>query len=251
MDSDDTIEPDTIRLLLETAEGYQAEVAYASYDIVDLSDPQFKEVYQKDSQFLSGAGKLAEYALCNVGIFHVSVCNCLINLAFLRQSAVRFIDTNYWEDMAFTYDLLPKVSRAVLLPDITYHYLRHPGSLSHYQIRENLQKEEVLMNVSTINYLKKQCESYRGNSFLPYMCYNLELNSFYIVCHIMKHARSISPTFKYREMRDIIRHPLMLVDVLRFHSMLLQNLLFWLLGKLPVPLFAISVRALGKLKRAI
>ena len=251
MDSDDTIEPNTIQLLYDAIVKNQAEVAYGSYEIVDLSAPHCKEVYQKDDVCLSGDGQLAEYALSHVGRFHVSACNCLMDLEFLRQSGVRFINTNYWEDMAFTYELVPKVTRAVLLSCVTYRYLRHSGSLSHYQAREQLHKEEVLANASTLNYLKEKCKAYRGQSFLPYMCYNLELNSFYIVCHILKNAHLIAPGFSHHEMRDIFCHPQSLSDILRFRSMLLQNLLFWLIGRLPIPLFSVSVKVLGKLKRAI
>lgn len=251
MDSDDTIEANTIQLLYDAIVKNQAEVAYGSYEIVDRSVPHCKEVYQKDDVCLSGDGQLAEYALSHVGRFHVSACNCLMDLEFLRQSGVRFINTNYWEDMAFTYELVPKVTRAILLSSVTYHYLRHSGSLSHYQAREQLHKEEVLANASTLNYLKEKCKAYRGQSFLPYMCYNLELNSFYIVCHILKNAHLIVPGFSHHEMRDILCHPLNLPDILCFRSLLLQNLLFWLLSRLPVPLFVVSVKVLGKLKRAI
>ena len=251
MDSDDTIEPDTISLLFESAEKQQAEIVYASYEIVDLPDQQCNEIYQKDSLILHGDGRLAVYAFSHVDVFHVSICNCLINLAFLRQSGVRFINVKYWEDMAFTYELLPKVSRAALLSDITYHYLRHPDSLSHYQAREQFGKEEFLANVSTLDYMKSKCREHIGKSFLPYMCYNIELNSFYVICRIMKHACNIIPPFTHHEMRDILCHPLSLSDILRFRSMLLQNLLFWLIGRLPIPLFSVSVKVLGKLKRAI
>ena len=251
MDSDDTIEPNTIQLLYDAIVKNQAEVAYGSYEIVDLSAPHRREVYQKDDVCLSGDGQLAEYVLSHVGRFHVSACNCLMDLEFLRQSGVRFINTNYWEDMAFTYELVPKVTRAVLLSCVTYHYLRHSGSLSHYQAREQLQKEEVLANASTLNYLKEKCKAYRGHSFLPYMCYNLELNSFYIICHVLKNAHLIAPGFSHHEMRDILCYPLSLPDILCFRSVRLQNLLFWLLSRLPVPLFVVSVKVLGKLKKAI
>ena len=251
MDSDDTIEANTIQLLYDAIVKNQAEVAYGSYEIVDLSAPHRREVYQKDDVCLSGDWQLAEYALSHVCRFHVSACNCLMDLEFLRQSGVRFINTNYWEDMAFTYELVPKVTRAVLLSCVTYHYLRHSGSLSHYQAREQLHKEEVLANASTLNYLKEKCKAYRGHSFLPYMCYNLELNSFYIICHVLKNAHLIVPGFSHHEMRDIFCHPQSLSDILRFRSMLLQNLLFWLIGRLPIPLFSVSVKVLGKLKKAI
>ena len=251
LDSDDTIEPSTIEMLYGAVKQHQAEVAYGSYEIINRAKLQDVEVYQKDDACLFGDGLLAEYALSHVGIFHVSACNCLMDLSFLRQSGVRFTDARFWEDMAFTYELVPKVKRAVLFSHVTYHYLRHPGSLSHYQAREQLDKEEILANASTLDYLKSKCREHLGKSYLPYMCYNLELNSFYLVCHIQRLSHHISPPFTLREMRAIIGHPLRLADVLGFHSMLLHNILFWLMGILPLPVFAISITVLGKAKRAI
>ena len=58
--------------------------------------------------------------------------------------------------MVYTTELVTIVESAVLLPDITYHYLRRPGSLSHYQNRVLLEKEEVLKNASTLIFLKER-----------------------------------------------------------------------------------------------
>jgi len=251
LDSDDIIEPDTIRLLLENIEKYQAEVVYASYEVVDNVNGSPTRIYKKPSCLLHGHGQLALYALKNASIFHVSVCNCLFRLDFLKREGLRFIDAAFWEDMAFTYELLPKVSRAVLLPDITYHYILRPGSLSHYQDREQLEKSEIMNNVSTVHYLKSQCCLSVGESFLPYLCYNLQMSSFYIVCHILKHASRISPSFSSHELRDILQHPLGLTDILRFRSKRFQNLVLWMFGRLPVPLFLPTIWVMGKLKRAL
>ena len=251
LDSDDVIESDTIRLLLDNIEKYQTEVVYASYEMVDNVNGSPTRIYKKQPCQLFGHGQLALYAFKHADIFHVSVCNCLFRLDFLKKEGLRFIDAAFWEDMVFTYELLPKVSRAVLLPDITYHYILRPGSLSHYQDREQLDKSEIMNNVSTVRYLKDQCRKYKGEVFLPYLCYNLEMSSFYIVCHILKHARRISPSFSRSELRDILQHPLRLADVLRFPSKRFHNLVLWLLGRLPVPLFVPAFWVMGKLKRAL
>lgn len=92
---------------------------------------------------MRGEDELAMYAFKNNHIFHVSACNHLINLVFLRQSNVRFIDASYWEDMVYTTELVTKVESAVLLPDITYHYLRRQNSLSHYQERDVYEKRKL------------------------------------------------------------------------------------------------------------
>lgn len=251
LDSDDLIEPDTIQLLVKAINDHQAEVAYASYEVVDrVNDSPNREFRKPSCQFFR-QGQLALYAFKHASIFHVSVCNCLYRLDFLRREKLRFLDTAFWEDMAFTYELVQRVSRAVLLSDITYHYILRPGSLSHYQDREQLDKSEIMNNVSTIDYLKGQCRLSAGKSYLPYLCYNLEMSSFYIVCHIVKHASRISPAFTWKEMHRILRHPLGLAELLFFRSKLLHNLVLWTLGRLPVPLFIPSLWIMGKLKRTI
>ena len=251
MDSDDTIEPDTIQKLYDAISHHHAEVAYASYEITDLVNHNPSEIYQKDDLKFTNEGELAEYAFKYNHIFHVSVCNCLMSLSFLRQTGLRFIDARFWEDMVFTCELVIKVSKAVLLPDITYHYLRRPDSLSHYQDREQLQKDEIMKNAATIDYLKQKCPSMKGKSYLPYLCYNLEMNSFYIDCHILKQYHRITPKITCAEMRMIMRHPMRLFDILKFRHRLLANLLLWLLGAMPVFASIPSVWLLGKLKRAI
>lgn len=251
LDSDDFIEPNTIQLLVDEISQHQAQVVYASYEVVDKVNGSPNRIYRKPKLQLFGQGELALFAFQHASIFHVSVCNCLFQVSFLRTEGVRFIDTAYWEDMAFTYEFVVKVSRAVLLPNVTYHYILRPGSLSHYQDREQLEKKEIMNNILTINYLKGKCKLLEKAPYLPYLCYNLEMSSFYIVCHILKHVRRISPSFSYSEMRDVLCHPMTLSEILSFRVRLLQNLVFWLLCRLPAPLFVLSVWVLGKVKRAI
>jgi glycosyltransferase involved in cell wall biosynthesis len=248
MDSDDTIEPDTIQLLFDSLSHHKAEVAYASYEIVDQVNYHHKKVYKKETMLFSKCNELAYYVFRNSGIFHVSVCNCLFDILFLRQTGVRFINTQFWEDLVFTYEFVPKVCRTVLLSEVTYHYHRRAESLSHYQNRDFYEKQEIMNNASTLNYIKKKCIEYKGKDYLPYMCYNIEVNSFYIVCHIMRHFRNIIPEISYKEMHGIIAHPLRFLDILQFRHKCFTNFLFWLLGTMPLVLFIPSVWFLCMIK---
>ena len=251
LDSDDIIEPNTIQILYEALLSCKAEVAYASYEVIDNVNHAPTQTYQKPDLKLLREDELAHFAFKNSSVFHVSVCNCLIDLTFLRGIGLRFIDAMFWEDMAFTYELVPYINRAVLLSDITYHYILRPGSLSHYQDREQLVKEEIMNNVSTIDYLKDKCCSLVGKSYLSYLCYNLEMSSFYIVCHIIKYSTRITPPFTYQEMRHILLSPLSLWQHLQYRHKLFANLLMWMLGHLPIVLFRPSIWLLGKMKNAI
>lgn len=251
MDSDDTIEPNTIQLLYDAILKNQAQIAYASYDIIDGINKSHKEVYRKDSLVLNGVDKLALYAFKNNHKFQVSVCNHLIDLTFLRKSGIRFMHFSYWEDMVYTAELVTKVECAVLLPNITYHYLRRPGSLSNYQNRDVYDKREIMKNATVLKLLKDKCTEFVGKEYIPYYCYNLEMDSFYAICHIMRTSCRITPQVTMSEMRSILHHPLSMFEILRFKHKMFPNLVFYVIANLPIPLFSPSIWLLGKMKRAI
>lgn len=251
MDSDDTIEQNTIQLLHDAIIQNRVQIAYGSYEIIDGIGNSPIEKYQKDALVLKGEDELAMYAFKNNHIFHVSVCNHLVDLAFLRQSGVRFIDASYWEDMVYTTELVMKISSTVLLPDITYHYMRRQDSLSHYQGRISYEKSEILENASILKRLKNRCIALQGKPYLPNLCYNLEVDSFYMVCHIIQKNDRILPKVTNREMRMILQHPMTLKDILLFQEKKVPNLFLGLIGHMPSFMFISFIRLIGKLKKAI
>ena len=251
MDSDDTIEPYTIQLLYDVIIYHHVQVAYGSYEIKDGIGNSPNEVYQKDALVLKGEDELAMYAFKNNHIFHVSACNHLINLGFLRQSNVRFIDASYWEDMVYTTELVTKVESAVLLPDITYHYLRRQNSLSHYQERDVYEKKEIMENAFVLDMLKETFLEMKGKKYLPYICYNIEMNCFYMVCHVIRHADCINPMISSIEMRNMMKFPIPLKEIIKFRHRRFSNMLFALLGVMPIHLFRPFLCVVGKLKKAI
>lgn len=251
MDSDDTIESNAIELLYDALLENQAQIAYGSYDIIDGIGDSPKEVYQKDSLVLKGIDKLALYAFKNNHKFHVSVCNHLINLTFLRKIGIRFLKISYWEDMVYTTELVTSVESAVLLSNITYHYLRRPGSLSNYQNRDVYDKGEVLKNASVLKLLKDKCPEFVGKEYIPYYCYNLEMNSFYVVCHVLRYINCITPKMTEYEMRIIMCHPYSLKDILLFKHKKIANIGFAIMSNLPNRVFILVLRMLGKIKKVL
>lgn len=248
MDSDDEIESNTIEILHSAIVGHHAQVVYGSYEIIDTVSATQNKVYQKDSLVFNNSDEFALYAFSHNHIFHVSVCNILINIDFLRQSEVRFIGASYWEDMAFTTEMVTKVDRAVLLSDVTYHYLIRENSLSHYQKRDEFLKDDIMNTVGVLCILKGKCKVLRDKPYLPYLCYNLEMNSFYVVCHILKKYYRIVPRFNSGEIRQILKHPMTIGEILRFNNKRMINMIFKILSKLPNPLFLPSIWLLGKKK---
>jgi len=251
LDSDDLIELHTIQLLSAKMKEYQADIVYGSLDRIDLIHHTSVKTMVLPDLCLLAEGDLAYYAFKNYHSFQISACNCLISLDFLRNSKLRFVDAVYWEDMAFTYELVTKVRRAVLLSDVTYHYQCRSGSLSHYQDREQLLKSEILNNVSTIDYLKSKCLGLSGKKYLPFLCYNLQMNSVYIVCYILKYYQCVIPEISTREMAGFLHHPVGFWSILHFRHKLIPNLLLWLLGILPASLSITIIGSVGKMKKIL
>lgn len=251
LDSDDVLESDAIEKMVGVARQYQAEVVYGSWIRVDnVHHSPSQHNYYPDLMLLK-PGELAMYAFKNYSSFRISVCNALYSLSLIRSNHLRFLDTIYWEDLAFTYDFVPKVNRAVLLSDITYQYLCRPDSLSQYQDREQLDREEILRNVSTVDYMKGKCKQYKDKDYFPYLCYNLGMNSFYIGSYVLNHIDRIKPEVSKQDIYDFLRFPANFKQVIRFKSKRLPNFALWLISCLPPKILAFCVLGLGKIKKLL
>lgn len=252
MDVDDTIPVYAIATLYETAIKYHAEVVYGSHQHVEVYDKHsHSELFQYPFRVFQKKGKLASYAYRQYGKFQVPVWNVLINVAFLRETGLRFIAARFWEDMAFTYDLVSYVNRAVLLPDLTYNYICRPNSLSNFQERDVIPRQEIVQNIATIDHIKLGCVELREKTYVGYRSYDVVMNSFYMVCQILKYKNKIQPSFSNEELQMMMYHPLSFHDILHSRRKLFGNLFLWSMSRMPIWLFMITVKVMGKLKRVL
>ena len=153
---------------------------------------------------------------------------------------------DFGEDLVFTYEMITKVRRAVLLSKITDHYLCRSDSLSHYQDREELNKSEILRNASMIDYLKVKSKDLINKFYFPNLYYILEMNSIYTVCYILKYNQRIIPTITNSEIGNILRYPIIVRQIFRFHHRCFQNLCIWGLCLMPSCFSLLFVSLLGK-----
>ena len=249
MDSDDTIAKNTIELLMRNARQYEAEVVFGSYQKIDTSGK--KTVYQYPSKQLLGKDELASFAYRKYAGIQASACNYIVKTDILRVYHHRFIDVNYWEDLVFTFDLVTLVSRAVLLPDITYIYLCRENSLSHYQERINISKSEVMQNVEAIEQLKYTSISVCDKKYYPDRCYSIAMTDFYIACAILKKRKTIIPYITNREIKRIMRHSASWEQICTFHRSRFKNQLLYILSKIPSFLCVFIIMCIGKIKKLI
>ena len=194
---------------------------------------------------------MAVFAYRKYAGIQASACNFLVKTSLLRENNLRFIHACYWEDFVFTFDLVTFISRAVLLPDITYTYLCRENSLSHYQSRPQLTKAEIMQNVQSINHLKRSFSNIYSKVYYPNRCLNIVKTDFYMACHIIKRRRDIIPSVSNREIRAMMTHPATFRQICTFRQSCLENLLFFALGKLPPSLCVVVIWMIGKTKKLI
>lgn len=249
MDSDDTIAKNTIDLLMQNARKYDAEIVFGSYQKIETSGK--KTVYQYPSKQLLGKDDLASFAYRKYAGIQASACNFIVKTDILRINHHRFIDVNYWEDLVFTFDMVTFVSRAVLLPDITYIYICRENSLSHYQERINISKAEVMRNVEAIEHLKRTSALLCDKEYFSNRCYNIVMTDFYIACTILKRRKMIIPYVTNSEIKAIMRHPATWQQICSFRQSRIKNQLLFFLGKIPSLLCVFVILCIGKIKKNI
>lgn len=249
MDSDDIINANTISLLMKHACEFDAEMVFGSYEKIDLDGR--KTVYQYPFIQFTELDQLASFAYRKYGGIQASACNYIVKTSLLRTNRLHFLNSNYWEDLVFTFDLVTYVSRAVLLPDVTYIYRCRPNSLSHYQERNKVSKKEIMQTVQTIGHLKRHSTQIISKSFFPNRCYHVVMTDFYIACRILKLGGNVVPKVTNTEIKQMMSHPVNFREICYFRQARIKNLLLYLLSKLPAFLCVSAIWCLGKTKKLI
>lgn len=235
MDGDDIIEAFTIERLFETYKAYNADIVFGSYDKIEtFNNNNVLMTMQYQPMILLHEDQLATFAYSKYGSIQASAWNYLVKVRLLRDIGLRFIDINFWEDMAFTYELVTYCHRAVLLPDVTYHYMCRLNSLSNYQKREIIQKKEILRNLKAVDYLRERSDKLRLKSYYPLRCYIVMKTYFYVYRNIVQNGSKITPSFSNKELKTILKHPATFFEILKFRKAKFKNLLLYFWGVMPI-----------------
>lgn len=246
VDSDDVIDKDTISLLMYQIEQYQVDVAFGSYERIDVSGE--RSLFQYPKMLFDNADAFANFAYQRYAGFQASACNYLVKLSLIRQNNLRFFKSDFWEDMVFTLHLVTIAERAVLLPDITYTYLCRENSLSNSWHHDQIPKEKIIQYFEAVELFKKGNEQLCLKSYYPNRCYIVMMSDIYIVCNVLKKRRYIIPAFTNKELHRYLSHPATLSEIMSFKQRRIQNLMLYLLGKLPCGLSILMIRLFSKIK---
>ena len=247
LDADDTIEPNTIELLYDSARKFDAELVYGSYERIEEYGEEVKRVKKQypSMQFIH-EDTFADYAYQQYNRIEAMVWNILIDMEVFRKNSIYFEQINYWEDFAFTMDLPTYVTRVVLLSDITYFYYCRNGSLSQFEARNHILKDEILHTMRAITQLKDNSERIIQKPFFSNRLLKVMKTCFYICCTILRNMEIISPSFENRELRDFMNYPVQWYVVCS-----LRHVPFFILGKLPPSISVWLMLQLGKAKHLV
>ena len=249
LDSDDIISPNVIAILMENIKKQNAEIAFGSYERIDL-DGQ-RNVYQYPDMVYETNNEFACFAYRRYFGIQASACNFLVKTSLLRRYQLRFCNSKFWEDTIFTLELVTYIERAVLLSTITYSYLHRENSLSDIRPDDRIEKKEILQYFKTVDKLKQRKDSLINRPYYPNRCYIAMMSDIYIICNILRRWKYVTPSFSFKELKSQLNHPARLLEILAFRQARLKNLILYLLGLIPAPISIGAIWCMGKMKKII
>lgn len=257
IDSDDYFAEGAITKLYRRAEETDAEVTYGSVAVVDENEKVLinsgVDGINLPEIILKGSDKLAAFANDNTHILrlHNFIWNVLLRSDFIKKHHLRFRKTKFWDDVLFNADMQPLVESAVFLSDITYYYVIRPNSLSNFQSRDVIKIDEIRQHINNQAYLKEQSISLKGKSYFETRVTKVVLAMFYTLIGVIRNRTKLSEPIASSEIRDAMRHPLPLGEIMRFKQYKTENLIFWTTGIMPSSLSVFLLTIIGKAKRLL
>jgi len=131
VDSDDWIEPDTYRYMLELMQKHQVQLACAGrYDVSDATEEKIPGLCPEKEECISAeemVGRIFLWDGCDS-----SACDKLYHHSLFET--FRFPLGKYSEDVAVTYRIVLQAQRVVMCPVPVYNYYHRPNSISKERV---------------------------------------------------------------------------------------------------------------------
>ena len=248
VDSDDYIEPETIEVLLKEALEHDTDAVLASSrKVVYGTNDELPTFTYHTKEVIIGKDAFANY-LCQDLRWHIGInaWNILFKLDFLRKNNLLF-DARKDEDALFLSDFYSEIERAVLLPNITYNYVIRPGSIMGNQARNEIPTAEIRERFKTDAKMTERCARLSGRSFYDVHCARVMKHKFRAACVAIRHRRRFTEPLPSAEIRQELKHPASLSELLKFKRYRLFHIFFYTVSLLPAPLSIAVTHMVGKL----
>lgn len=232
LDGDDTIAPNTIELLYNTANKNNAQIVYGSYERIFLKNGEVvrTEPILYPYQVFIEKDIFADY------VYHVGIqgmnWNYLIDINVIRRNNLRVtpVGHGYGEDFTFTIDLPTYIDRAVLLPDITYHY--YIRDVDKHKGKKVLSRDNMEKVIKAVSDMKKRNELL-GKRYYSKRISHLMMLDCSFACEMVGRRDRFDHPFSNREVRDIMWHPMSFWQIVSAKSGRFHNILYWTFGVVP------------------
>ena len=255
IDSDDYISVDCIEKLYHQAIQHQAEAVFGSVLPVNTQGETIdigQDFLNQPFIVLKGEDSLARFANKSIHpTLRDFIWNILFSHEFIESKHIRFKQARFNDDMICSCDMVPLVTSAVLIPDYTYYYVIRNNSLSNYQHRKVIKLDEIEEFIRIYSYLKNKCLELKNKTYFETRCTKGIILMFFMICGIIKNRDRITPSIKKTSIKNAMKHPLSLKEILNFKEHKSINLCFYLIGELPSPISFYVIKLLGKMKHVL
>ena len=255
LDADDYIIPNALETLYIYAEKHEAEAVYGSVVSVNENGEQMS-FSQGDMKLpfkvLIGKDQLASFANQNTHpTLYNFIWNVLIRKDFIKNNDLQFKETRFADDILFETDMQPLIERAVLLPNETYYYVLREGSLSNFQKRQHIDRAEIEQYIKVYTYIKNQVRELKEKPYFETRCVKVMKYMFFVICGAIHNHDKITPELTKTQIRDAMRHPIGLKEILRFKRYRNINLGFWFIGSVTSVFSVLIIKLIAKWKQLL
>ena len=239
LDGDDAIAPNTIELLYEQAVAHDADIVYGSYQCVftenDKVERTEQHVYPK--VVFTEPDEYACFAYD--GGVQTTTWNFLVKIDILRGNGLRVAPVGFGEDFTFTVDLPTYITRAVLIPDVTYSYFIRDVNTKRWD--RNVNRQTMDNYVKTIDEKKRRTEL-KEKPYYAKRCEMLLMYDLSFVGQILQRRDKITPHYMDREIRDVMWNPMTCSEIVKQPYKRLKLLSAKLISLLPPGLAVFLLR---------
>lgn len=164
VDSDDWVEKDYVKLLVQTAINNNADLVWAGYMKDFSNDMQYQPNRPSNLNNKTIISEILNWQI------HSGVWCKLFKKEIYQKNNIIFTNKNYVEDMVQTIQCVKYAKRIVYLPNCKYHYCYNSNSITFSKNNAKQRAEEYLYNLNIISSsLQEDLDSYAP---ILSKCYN-------------------------------------------------------------------------------
>lgn len=147
LDSDDDIDIDCIKLLVENQLKTNAQLILSQNRWINTFDHSTKDFgfpTNSDDKYYNNNNTIFK-AYCE-DRFPITSWNKLINLEFIKKNQIYFIPGLYAQDELWMFHLMEKIDTLSIIDNITYNYYLHGESVIFNRTRKNFENYITILN---------------------------------------------------------------------------------------------------------